>query len=74
MTNTRHYPEPRLVCYRQLIRHQYDEETIWAFVQRAGGHLSIRGDCIDYWIPMRYAVMLICAWPDLERRREFDLI
>jgi hypothetical protein len=68
-------PEIKLKCYRLTSRlSHYDEETIWAFVQRSGGHISIRGDCIDYWIPTRAEVMLICAWPDLERRPEFDLI
>ena len=66
--------QPKLICYRLTYRSSYDEEVIWAFVQRSGGHISIRQDSIDYWIPIRYETLLVCAWPDLERHPELDLI
>ena len=65
--------EPILRCYRLTYRSEYDEEVIWAFVQRSGGHLSIRQDCIDYWIPVRYQTLLLCAWPELEPQPQLDL-
>jgi hypothetical protein len=52
----------------------YDEEVIWAFVQRHGGQLSIKGDCIDFWIPVEYQSMFALAWSELRRKSEFDYI
>jgi hypothetical protein len=51
-----------------------DEEKIWAFVQQHGGHLSIRGDCIDFWIPREYQSLFVLAWSSLRRKPEFDYI
>ena len=64
----------RLLCYRLSARLHYDEEAIWAYVDRSGGHISIRQDCIDFWIPPQAQVLLLCAWPDLERRCDLDYI
>ena len=63
-----------LKCYRLTYRSEYDEEVIWAYVQRSGGHISIRQDSIDYWVDSRAELFLNCAWPDLERHPELDLI
>jgi hypothetical protein len=63
----------KFLCYRLTYRSQYDEEVIWAFVQRSGGHISIRQDCIDYWITPRYQSLLLCAWPELEPQPQLDL-
>jgi hypothetical protein len=51
-----------------------DEEAVWAFVQRHGGHLSIKGDCIDFWIPVEYQTLFVLAWSELRRKSEFDYI
>lgn len=66
--------EPQFFCYRLTARLDYDEELIWSYVQRTGGSLSIRGDCIDFWIPGSARLFLICAWPDLEPRPDQNLI
>lgn len=63
-----------LICYRLPYRSEYDEETIWAYVQRAGGEIAIRQDCIDFWVPPRAELFLVCAWPELERRADLDYI
>jgi hypothetical protein len=68
------HPNSVLRCYRLTHQCSYDEEVIWAYVQRSGGHLSIRGDCIDYWVPPRAELFLILTWPDLERRDDLDLL
>jgi hypothetical protein len=70
----KHKLTPSLVCYRLDSRMNYDEEVIWAFVQRHGGQLSIRGDCIDFWIPVEYQSMFVLAWSQLRRKSEFDYI
>ena len=67
-------PETTYRCYRLNYRSSYDEEMVWALVQQHGGHLSIRLDCIDFWIHHSWEVVLILAFPDLERRPELDLI
>lgn len=66
--------DTRLFCYRLNYRAAYDEEMVWALVQRHGGHISIRTDCIDFWIAREWAVVLNIAFPDLERRPELDYI
>ncbi len=66
--------EFHLRCYRLNSRSLYDEEVIWAYVQRSGGHINIRSDCIDYWVDPRAEVMLLCAWPQLERRPDLDIL
>lgn len=63
-----------LVCYRLSYRASYDEEMIWALVQRHGGSISIRNDCIDFWIEPQWEIVLNIAFPDLERRPELDYI
>jgi hypothetical protein len=67
-------PEPRLCCYRLGYKCTYDEESVWAYVQGCGGHLSIRQDSIDFWVDPSHAVFLVMRWPDLERRSDLDLI
>ena len=64
----------RLHCYRLSYRASYDEELVWALVQRHGGHISIRQDCIDFWIAPEWAIVLNITFPDLERRPEFDYL
>ena len=63
-----------LRCYRLGYRAHYDEEMVWALVQRHGGHISIRQDCIDFWIDAEWEVVLVMAFPDLERRPELDYL
>ena len=70
----KHKLTPRLACYRLDAHMSLDEEAIWAFVQRHGGHLSIKGDCIDFWIPTEYQSMFVLAWSQLRRKSEFDYI
>lgn len=64
--------ELRLICYRLTSDLDYDEEQIWAYVQRVGGHLSLRQDCIDFWLAPEYRVFLLLQWPLLVRRPDLD--
>lgn len=66
--------QPRLLCYRLTARSGLDEELVWSYVQRIGGHISLRSDCIDFWIPPEAELFLVCAWPELERHCELDYI
>ena len=66
--------QTRLHCYRLGYRASYDEEMVWALVQRHGGHISIRQDCIDFWIDPQWEIVLVMAFPDLERRRDLDYL
>ena len=63
-----------LCCYRLAYRAEYDEELVWSLVQRYGGHISIRQDCIDFWIAREFEIILIMAFPDLERRPDLDYL
>jgi hypothetical protein len=55
-------------------RSGYDEEMVWALIQRHGGILSIRQDCIDFWIAPEWEVVLNMAFPDLVRRADLDYL
>lgn len=64
-----------LVCYRYYAWDtDYDSEAVWQFVQRHGGHISVRPDSIDFYIPRRYQVMFELAYPDLVRQRSLDFL
>lgn len=63
-----------LLCFRLLAACAYDEEVVWAFVQRHGGFLSIRADCIDFWLHERYALLVTIAWPGLLRIPALDYV
>lgn len=52
----------------------YDEERVWQLVQQHQGMLSIRGDCIDFWIPRQWAALLVLAFPGLRRKPELDYV
>jgi len=69
------HPEATIVCYRyQAWTTDLDCESVWAFVQRHGGYLSIRNDCIDYFLPVEYQVLFALAFPELTRQYNLDLI
>ena len=63
-----------MCCYRLDYRSSYDEELVWALVQRHGGRIEIRQDCIDFWIDPAWEIVLNMCFPDLQRRPELDLI
>jgi hypothetical protein len=65
-------PQTLLRCYRLSWSTGYDEESVWALVQRHGGHLSIRQDCIDFWIHRDWEIVLVMAFPLLTRRPDLD--
>lgn len=64
----------KMKCYRLNYRATYDEEMIWALVQRYGGSISIRSDCIDFWIDPQWEIVLNITFPDLERRYDLDYV
>lgn len=67
--------ETLLHCYRLGYgAEHYDEEAVWALVQRHGGFLSIRMDCIDFWIPRCYESLLVLAYPKLVRQPALDYL
>lgn len=52
-----------ILCFRfHSWQSPTDEEEIWAFVQRHGGFISIRQDCIDFFIHKQYQDLLLLAW------------
>ena len=68
------HSEATILCYRyQAWTHDYDCELVWAFVQRHGGHITVRNDCIDYFVPVKYQVLFALAWPELTRQSNLDL-
>lgn len=80
MSNIVSVLDPRLVprllcCYRlQAWAVDYDEEEVWSLVQSHRGYLAPRADCIDFWIPAEYELLLVLKYPDLIRRPDLDYI
>ena len=61
-------------CYRLSARCAYDEEMVWKLVQAHGGFISIRTDCIDFWLHESWEVVLLLAFPDLVRQQDLDYV
>lgn len=65
----------RLYCYRYYAwTTDLDEEVIWADVQRWGGSISIRGDCIDYFVPPEYITFFLIKYPELTRQMQLEYV
>jgi hypothetical protein len=66
----------KLYCYRYYAWTEvsYDEEHIWEDVQRWGGSISIRGDCIDYWVPPEYITFFLIKYPELTRQMQLEYV
>ncbi len=65
----------RLYCYRYYAwDSDIDEEVIWSDVQRWGGSLSIRCDCIDFWVPAEYITFFVLKYPELVRQAQLDYL
>ena len=64
----------RILCYRLTSRSPYDEDEIWSMVLRYQGWMSIRQDCIDFYLAREYACMLVLAFPLLEPRPEQNYV
>jgi hypothetical protein len=64
-----------LICYRQTYRVDYDAESVWAFVQRHRGYISVRaGGEYHYWVEPEYEVLLRIAFPLLIRSPKLDYV
>jgi len=67
------HPHATSCCYRYSpVKHHYDPELIWQLIQRHQGHISIAGDCIDFYIPRQYQMFIQLAFPELQRRPKDD--
>lgn len=65
----------RLYCYRyHAWQSEFDEEAIWTLVQSWGGSISIRGDCIDYFVPAEYVSFFLLRYPDLQRQPALEYL
>jgi hypothetical protein len=64
----------RLHCYRLWYWHDYDPETIWAWVQYRNGYMSIRNDHWDFLIDSANQDFFVMAFPLLVRHPAGDLI
>ncbi len=63
-----------LRCYRLNYRASYDEELVWALVQRHGGYVAVFPDYIDFWISPEWEIVLNLTFPDLQRVPARDYI
>jgi hypothetical protein len=64
-----------LLCYRQTYHVPYDAESVWAFVQRHGGYISVKaGGEYHYWVEPQYEILLCIAFPLLIRSPKWDYV
>lgn len=62
-----------LLCYRYYAwDHEYDAEAVWAWVQAQGGHIELRRDCIDYYVPESVASFFVIRYSQLVRQPQLD--
>lgn len=60
-----------LYCYR-CYSDLYEE--VWTYVQSHAGFMSIRSDCIDFWVHERYASFILLIDSSLKRIDHLDYI
>ena len=64
----------RFMCFRLRSTDSDLQDRVWLYVERAGGHMSIRQDCIDFFVPPRAVSFLVLAYDELERRPDLDYL
>ncbi len=65
----------RLMCFRYSdFTLDYDAELVWSWVQAQAGHIELRGDCIDYFVPESAAAIFHLRYPGLHRHQHLDVI
>ena len=67
------YSPNLIVCYRSRADWSV-QDPLSLLVQRLEGWLSVRCDCVDYWVPESRAYLLHFIDPNLERRSDLDHI
>ena len=66
-----------ILCYRyypweDLDSELLDIEVVWQWVQSRNGHIQIRNDCVDFWIPERDCVEFVLRWGSMRRYADLD--
>lgn len=63
-----------MICYRYFSWSSFagSESGLFLDVQRLGGHLQYRNDCVDLWIPIESQWFLALRYPDLVRQQNLD--
>jgi len=68
-----HIPR-KFYCYRLYAFEDNNEEEIWSLVQSWQGHMSIRADSIDFFVPSQYISYFLLKYPELSRQYQLDLL
>ena len=65
-----------LYCYRYHAWDplDYDQELIWQDIQRWGGYVSVRSDCVDFWVPESVITLFVIKYPELTRQTQLDYL
>ena len=63
-------------CYRYhpFEELSYDEEAVWRDIQAWGGWMTIRGDCVDFFVPRQYISFFLLKYPELLRQPALDYV
>ena len=64
----------QLVCYRLWYWADCEYESVWCFVQRHGGYISIGPDHCDYWLGRAYESILVLSRDQLVRQPDRDYV
>jgi hypothetical protein len=63
-----------LVCYRLWYWADCEYESVWSFVQRHEGYISIGPDHCDYWLLREYESILVLSFDQLVRQPNLDYV
>jgi hypothetical protein len=74
MIHSNSLADPDLYCYQLPYYIDYDPESVWALVQQHCGHISVLpAGYYNFYIAREYAVLLLLAFPLLQRKPQQDL-
>ena len=63
-----------LVCYRLWYWALCEYESVWSFVQRHQGYISVGPDYCDYWLGREYESILVLTFDQLVRQPNLDYV
>jgi hypothetical protein len=63
-----------LVCYRLWYWADCEYESVWSFVQRHRGYISVGPDHCDYWLGREYESILVLTFDQLVRQPNLDYV
>lgn len=64
--------EPAYYCYRLHARNDPDraiEDHVYSYISSVGGWISIRADCMDFYVPAVHVTFFLLRWSSVMERK-----